>query len=682
MEYLYVRSNPDWDSLGKYKFGYVGSQEFGLVNRLKSSITEHSEYCDYVVIYGIEKENNYQGYREFDKIFSILCRSDQKKHPLLEEFKKYLIGPRNRSEFMRKDGIELMERIVIEVFPLYGLRCVKKFSKIELERIQKIAFEDDLICLREYQEDTLTKMLNYYKKYDIGKLLWSCGLGKTLMSLFFVKEMGYKKICIGVPSVFLQKQFRDEIFFDSDCILVNGETEIKQSDMNRRIFYITTYASSKYLVKDDLIFDLKIGDEAHHLVNGYPSFHRIKSHKTLFMTATEKIISEDIDDSFSMDNPLIFGEVIDSKNIKWSIENNRITDYNILILRNDKDEVDQILDSLEDVDRNLFISCYLTVKALFSGQFPMLRHLLIYTNKRSNADKVVTYLDMLIKDKEDVYINSFHSGSKEKLETEIEKFKNSKFGIISCVYILGEGFNLPKLTGVVVAEKMESEIRIVQSCLRANRKDPDNPDKEAYIIIPSSEDSEEDNFQKVKQVVGNFINSDEDVMMKIRCLGVSRFEKKKSKDEREKRESEIREDEQFEKLKLKLIKSGDFKNGMSYEEYEYNVLRNFNKRMNILDIEGYVGSKSRRDFFIDDPKTYFSFFGIWKNWYHFLHVDTSNFPRDKEEWKDKCRELEIDSKRKYYDWCREDDSLPLLPEELYYEFSGVDSELNFLPYIY
>ena len=41
-------------------------------------------------------------------------------------------------------------------------------------------------------------------------------------------------------------------------------------------------------------FDFKIADESHHLV-GYNnnitkhSFHQIKSHKTLFMTATEKI---------------------------------------------------------------------------------------------------------------------------------------------------------------------------------------------------------------------------------------------------------------------------------------------------------------------------------------------------------------------------------------------------------
>jgi len=679
MEYLYIRSNPDWDF--KYKFGYVGPQPNGLINRLKSSITEHSDYCRYVTIYGIIKKDNYNSYREFDKIFYL---PKYPTHSLLEDFKQYLVGSRLCSEFMKKEGLELFEKIVYQVFPFYNLECIKKFTQEEIQDLEKEAiesFEKSKIITREYQDQTLTKMIQYYKIFDIGKLLWACGLGKTLMSLFFIKEMGYKKICIGVPSVYLQSQFRDEIFFDNVCILINGSFKFIDKEEKRIIFYITTYHSSKYLVRDDLIFDFKIGDEAHHLVTGFQSFHKIKSRKTLYMTATEKIVIGDRN-IYSMDNREIFGDVIDSKNIKWSIENNMITDYNILILRNNKDEVDQILSSLKDVDRNLFISCYLTVKAITGGQFPMLRHLLIYTNKTENADKVITYLDMLIEDKEDFYLCSLHSKNSKKIESEIEKFKESKFGIISCVYILGEGFNLPKLTGVVIAEKMDSEIRIVQSCLRANRKDFENPNKEAYIIIPSSEDNEADNFQKVKQVVENFMNSDEDVMMKIKCLGVSDLKKKSKDKKKEKKVGNIQNDEEFEKLKLKLIKSGDFKNGMSYEEYEYNVLRNFNIRRGVIDIEGYIKSKEDRSYFIDYPKTYFAHFGIWKNWYHFLGVSMDDFIPEKDEWKSYCLKLGINNKKKYYEICKTDKKLPLLPEEIYYEFSGVDSELNLIPYIY
>ena len=44
-----------------------------------------------------------------------------------------------------------------------------------------------------------------------------------------------------------------------------------------------------------------------------------------------------------------------------------------------------------------------------------------------------------------------------------------------CVYIFGEGFDLPKLNGVVFAEQMTSEIRIVQSALRPNRMDKNQP---------------------------------------------------------------------------------------------------------------------------------------------------------------------------------------------------------------
>lgn len=43
-------------------------------------------------------------------------------------------------------------------------------------------------------------------------------------------------------------------------------------------------------------------------------------------------------------------------------------------------------------------------------------------------------------------------------------------GIIACVYCLGEGYDIPLLDGVVFAENMTSNIRIVQSALRKQKR--------------------------------------------------------------------------------------------------------------------------------------------------------------------------------------------------------------------
>ena len=70
------------------------------------------------------------------------------------------------------------------------------------------------------------------------------------------------------------------------------------------------------------------------------------------------------------------------------------------------------------------------------------------------------------------------------LDKEINKFKNMPYGIISCIYIFGEGFDMPKLNGVCIASNMKSIIRIVQYLLRPNRLESGNPLKKAYQIIP------------------------------------------------------------------------------------------------------------------------------------------------------------------------------------------------------
>ena len=72
-----------------------------------------------------------------------------------------------------------------------------------------------------------------------------------------------------------------------------------------------------------------------------------------------KITLEELDEN-------IFGKYIDIKSVHWAIENKKITDYNILVLKNTEDEVDDIISSLRiKVDnKELFISCFMILKSL------------------------------------------------------------------------------------------------------------------------------------------------------------------------------------------------------------------------------------------------------------------------------------------------------------------------------
>ena len=74
--------------------------------------------------------------------------------------------------------------------------------------------------------------------------------------------------------------------------------------------------------------------------------------------------------------------------------------------------------------------------------------------------------------------------SKNKKTNILDKFNNCENGILIAVYSLGEGWDLPLLDGVLLAENMTSNIRIYQTSLRPCRKNLNEPSKKAKIILP------------------------------------------------------------------------------------------------------------------------------------------------------------------------------------------------------
>ena len=364
-------------------------------------------------------------------------------------------------------------------------------------------------------------MIEYFKNNMIGKIIWACGLGKTLLSLFFAKCNNYKKVLFGVPSINLQIQIIEEIrkiFPDADILTVGSNnsnknventTDIKKifsflnKENNKIKFVITTYHSSHLLINENINFNFKIGDEAHHLVGKniinndknneskeenntnykkFTDFHNINSDKTLFMTATEKLIKNDTI-NYSMDNENYFGEIIDSKSIKWAIDDEKITDYNVVIIKNTNEEIEEIINKIGITIENkrLFISAYISLKCFV--KYDDLSHTLLYTNTQKDSELVKEYIDKLLEkqilniDKNSFYNKALHCNNCKNINEEISEFKNSKYGIISCINIFGEGFNLKELNGVCVAGNMKSEIRIVQYLLRPNRLNKNNPNK-------------------------------------------------------------------------------------------------------------------------------------------------------------------------------------------------------------
>jgi predicted helicase len=640
------------------------------------------------------------------------------------------------NKILTKEEINLMNRCervrnipnvdkVKKVFNELNVKNIIQTYKIKRSKKNSIVSNNNIVNELSYviepnnhQQYVLERIEEFYNFNNIGKIVWACGLGKALLCILIVKLLKFKSVVIGVPSNNLQKQIKNEIlkiFPNKTNILFVGGDEtdgIKSSTDKTEIikflnnnlnsqpkFVITTYHSCHLLNDRDIVFDFKIGDEAHHLVGieraenrGFRLFHKIISSKTLFMTATEKTIETRTNrEIYSMEDETIFGKYIDVKSVHWAIENKKITDYNILVLKNTEDEVDEIITNLRlnIINKEIFISCYMCLKSF--EKYNDLTHLLLYTNTTEDAELSKKYINEILSlnvlsiQKEQIYNNALHSKDDNNFDNEVYKFKNTPFGIISCIYIFGEGFDLPKLNGVCIAVNMQSETRIVQYLLRPNRLDFENSNKKAYVIIPyiDTDDWEIKNksYEKVRNIVSQMRNVDENIEQKI-FLSVGKKEKKEETKKEEMRsyyEDYIFQENgnELNKLKLRLRYSKALGSKFTEEQDEYNYVRSINSTLNIQSPEEYIQKKNIHCNFIDLPEEYFKSKGVWNNWYDFLGVDTSKFIQSKQEWINFCKEKNINSLEDYNRNCQIYLCLPMSPVHFYKDFTNIPSELKF-----
>ena len=73
--------------------------------------------------------------------------------------------------------------------------------------------------------------------------------------------------------------------------------------------------------------------------------------------------------------------------------------------------------------------------------------------------------------------------------------------------------------------------------------------------------------------------------------------------------------------------------------------------------------------------------GIWREkerlgWYGFLSIDTTGILRTKDEWRQFCKEKNIDSVQNYNDMCKYYKELPIEPNEYYVGFTNMEDELE------
>lgn len=502
--------------------------------------------------YSTTKESNHTGGLEwFNKRFTV------------DEIKEALISGCYGNKVI-SDPNEI-EKSLEEYKAVYEKEKKEKVDRIEKlkKNIQEKVEEKRKPEMRDYQ--ITENIMNWFNINSKGILNWCCGLGKTLTSLNISTKYFKKYLLIGLNNISLISQWIEEVnkFYDipilcicsvriKDIITTTNISEIKEwINKNPKGVIITTYRSSNKLKNLEINYDFAILDECHHLCNSdycnnseeeleiveqnkcrNTDILSLNIKKQIGLTATmKKFNSENKQTMIDNFDENKFGKVIDEKSILWGINKRYICDYSLSMLKVDYEIVEEMINKNEDIgihkdDYYLFLSSYISLISILNYGS---KKILIFTNRICDIEKVYNFINMLIKTlpititTDDIFKIDKNTENTREL---IANFESKNTAIMINVFKIGEGVDIPCLDSVLFADNMLSSIRIIQSALRCCRKDPNNPDKHAKIIIPMIyEDDEsyceEDNgikiktFPLIKRIVEEISYSDNNIISKV-----------------------------------------------------------------------------------------------------------------------------------------------------------------------
>jgi len=340
------------------------------------------------------------------------------------------------------------------------------------------------------------------------------------------------------------------------------------------------------------------------------------------------------DNVISNDNVVHFGEIIDRKCLLWAINNNIVCDYVIQTIITHEEQLEQQLEQFNITDENdkrLFLSAYASLKSIHEGHS---HHLLIYSNNKENSLKLIQFVKLLLEnnyfDLPELYYSHYHSEMKSKDQSNIiSMFEKASHAIITCVYCLGEGWDFPLLDAVVFGENMTSNIRIVQSALRASRKNRNDDNKKTKIILPILnrddwlENNDNSDLKKVREVIYQMGLEDETIEHKIK---VCRIEIKKPKP-KSRHELEYTclenfgeyDDELTQKLRLKTTTRTTL--GITYEK-----IRKILVEKNIKSKEAYMELCAMDNRLTTEPESVFK--SQFTDWIEFLSIQRVYYDLD------------------------------------------------------
>lgn len=654
--YIYIRIHEAYELYGVCKLGKTQN----ITNRETTYITGEFVKGDFSYVFEVP-----------------LAKMSFAEAKLGEDFKSFHVRrPFAGKEFYKKEIIPLMKEQLIkhdiearlltcdEIKNIVRKEYIAKISKYVNKKsvrrlIKKLkALKKSPYTRRTDQTEVINLSVSHFQEHNKGLLVLICGIGKTLISLWISQDLAAHTILIGVPNILLLVQWEKviaQLFPGSPCLIVKSSVNIEDIGLflnknKEKCIVITTYASSHKVcsasISANFTFDMKILDEVHHLTSHHIIEEKHKTYvkildvdcvKQLSLTATLKILENkdcscDDDLLISNSNEAYFGKIITKRPLLWAIQNNIVCDYIIQTLYTDEAQLDELAllitnqgsnaSNDDENDKRLLLSAYAGLKSIADGHS---HHLLIYVNNKDHALKVNSYIEKLLSDNyfsvHDLYCSNYDSSmNKDTQKNILASFEKAHYGIITCVYCLGEGWDFPLLDGVVFAENMTSNIRIVQSALRASRKNAKQPDKLTKIILPIInnsnwlDNSNNSDWKKVREVIYQMGLEDETINYKIKVFRVEIVDPHKPRPKHNPNPPIISDvEKQLEhELRLKTVKRCAL--GTSYEKAKKIIAEH-----NVKTKEDYYALTLRLNKLPDDPETAYK--GVFTNWIDYLSIE-------------------------------------------------------------
>lgn len=434
---------------------------------------------------------------------------------------------------------------------------------------------------KPYQQIAIDKVVKDIDQR--GQLIMACGTGKTLTGLWIAEELRTETTLVLLPSLLLlsktllewlthsKEDFSylpvcsDETVAKSEDAISLSTSELSfpsttdasaiASFMNRsgRKVIFSTYQSSPKIAaafkgNDLQPFDLILADEAHRCAGKIGSDYstvldnnQIPAINRLFMTATPKIFAahsmkqaaDSGVDVVSMDDEATFGKVLHTLSFGEAIEQDLLTDYQVVIVGIDSPSYESMITDRTLVQTDTDIQSDAQSLASHIGLAKAiknynLRRIISFHSRVNSARDFANVLPQVIEWMPESnrpsgeLITNYVSGAmptnqRNQSLQALGQISDDQRYVLGNARCLSEGVDVPTLDGIAFIDPRNSEIDIVQAVGRAIRL-ADGKDTGTIVIpvfIPEYEDPDEvlssSPFKKVWSVI-NALRSHDDAL--------------------------------------------------------------------------------------------------------------------------------------------------------------------------